>query len=127
MGNESENLFERVGGAEGIAEIVNSMYDRVLADPQLAPFFENVSMQRLRRMQFEFIASAFDGPVVYTGAELTAIHKGRGITSHHFAAFGGHFADAAEAHGVSAHDIDTALARLAIYKDKITGDVSIDG
>ena len=74
-----ESLFERMGGAEGIAELVRDMYDRVQQDPELAPFFKNVAMDRLVRMQYQFMASALDGPVDYTGAELTEIHKGRGI------------------------------------------------
>ena len=127
MSDESTVLFERFGGAEGIAAIVRAMYDRILADPLLAPFFEHVTIERLHRMQFEFMASALDGPVDYTGAELTAIHRGRGITDQHFAKFCGHFADAADAHGISKRDVDDALARLAMFKDKVTGDVGIDG
>ena len=127
MSDPSLMLFERFGGAEGVAEIVRKMYDRILADPELAPFFKNVTMDRLHKMQFQFMASALDGPVDYTGAELTAIHRGRGITDHHFAKFCGHFADAAEEHGIGERDIDDALARLAMFKDKITGDVGIDG
>ncbi len=73
------------------------------------------------------MASALDGPIEYTGAELTSIHRGRGITAHHFARFCGHFADAVEAHGATARDIDDALGRLATYKDKITGEINIDG
>lgn len=83
--------------------------------------------ERLHHMQFQFLASAFDGPVEYSGAELTAIHRGRGITAQHFAKFCTHFADTLEARGVDRHDIDLALSRLAMFKDKITGDVNYDG
>ena len=127
MPDDSVSLFERLGGTSAVAEVVQDMYRRVLEDPELAPFFANVSMERLRRMQFQFIASALDGPVEYTGAELNKIHRGRGITAHHFAKFCGHFADALEARGADPHDIDKALGRLATYKDKITGDANIDG
>lgn len=127
MSTETRTLFDRLGGALGVAKIIDEMYDRVLADPELAPFFENVSMDGLRRMQYQFIASALDGPVQYTGAELTAIHRGRGITGHHFALFCGHFADAVESHGATQRDVDDALARLATYKDKITGETTVDG
>ena len=120
-------LFDKLGGPAGVAQIVREMYSRVLADPELAPFFEQVEMDRLRRMQYQFIASALDGPVNYTGAELSAIHKGRGITGHHFAKFCGHFADALEAHGASKFEINQALGRLSTYKDKITGESNIDG
>lgn len=116
-----------MGGAEQLASVVRQMYDRVLEDPELAPFFEHVEMSRLHRMQYEFLASALDGPIEYTGAELTAIHRGRGITDHHFSRFCNHFAAAAEAHGISDRDIDEALARLAMFKDKVTGDANVDG
>lgn len=127
MAGEVDKLFQRLGGAANLADIVREMYDRVLQDPDLAPFFANTSMERLHHMQYQFLASAFDGPVEYAGAELTAIHRGRGITSQHFAKFCGHFADAMEAHGVDPHDVDIALSRLAMFKDKITGDVNYDG
>jgi hemoglobin len=122
-----QTLFDSLGGPSGVAKIVREMYGRVLADPELAPFFENISMNRLRRMQYQFIASALDGPVDYSGTELSAIHMGKGITGHHFARFCGHFADAIEAHGASSMDVDQALGRLSIYKDRITGDTNIDG
>jgi hemoglobin len=127
MSEETRTLFDRLGGSEGVAAIVREMYSRVTQDPELAPFFEKTSLERLHRMQYQFLASAFDGPVEYSGAELTAIHRGRGITGHHFAKFCGHFADSMEEHGASPQDVDHALGRLATYKDKITGDVNFDG
>ena len=122
-----ETLFANLGGAKGVANIVREMYQRVLVDPDLAPFFENVEIERLRRMQYQFVASALDGPVNYTGAELGAIHANRGITANHFAKFCGHFADAIMANGGSQQDVTEVLARLAMYKDKITGESNIDG
>lgn len=127
MSDETKVLFERLGGASAVADIVNEMYDRVLSDPELAPFFDGTSMEHLRKMQFHFLASAFDGPVNYSGAELTQIHAGRGIKGKHFAKFCGHFADVLEDRGVAARDVDDALGRLAMYKDKITGDANVDG
>ena len=127
MTDNSQELFTRLGGADAILKVVQEMYRRVLDDSELAPFFEGVSMERLHKMQFEFLASAFDGPVNYSGAELTKIHAGRGIKGKHFALFCGHFADALEAHGVSQRDLDDALARLAMYKDKVTGEANVDG
>ena len=127
MPEAADSLFNRLGGAAGVAEIVQEMYRRVLDDSELAAFFEKVPMDRLHRMQFQFIAAALDGPVEYTGAELNAIHRGRGITAHHFARFCGHFADAVEASGATPRDVDDALGRLATYKDLITGEVNLDG
>ena len=122
-----DQVFERIGGADAVAQIVKDMYDRVLVDDELADFFKNVDMTHLRRMQLEFIVSALGGPVTYSGAELQAIHAGRGITAHHFSKFVGHLADAMEAHQVSKDDIDKTLGRLATYRDRIIGSANVDG
>lgn len=122
-----DQLFERIGGAEAVAEIVRDMYRRVLADPELAHFFTKVDIERLQRMQFEFIASALGGPIQYSGAELHAIHKGRGIQAQHFSQFVGHLASAMEDRGISQQDIDQMLGRMAMFRDRITGATNVDG
>ncbi len=127
MGDDQPTLFESLGGARGVQEAVHEMYRRVLDDEELAPFFENVSIERIKRMQIEFVSSMTDGPVRYSGAELNAVHRGRGIKRHHFSKFCGHMADALEARGVDARTIDQVLGRLAMYSDKITGSANVDG
>ena len=63
MLENQQTLFERVGGKQAIAELVDKFYDRVVADPELKPFFKNVSMDKIRRMQREFFSAALDGPI----------------------------------------------------------------
>ena len=53
MLEEQQTLFQRVGGEQAIAELINEFYDRVLADPELKPFFKDTSVDKLRRMQRE--------------------------------------------------------------------------
>lgn len=122
-----DQLFERIGGAEAVAAIVRDMYRRVLADPELAPFFENVDLDHLQRKQFEFIASELGGPVRYSGSELQAIHSKHDIQPNHFSSFVGHLAAAMEARGVAQEDVDTILGRMAIYQDRIVGSANVDG
>lgn len=123
----NDGLLERLGGQEGIGQLVQDMYQRVFDDPELAPFFENVDAQRLKRMQTEFITSALGGPINYSGAELQAIHAGRGITEKHFARFVGHLADAMEARQIDQHDLDSVLGQLALYQNQIVGKANVDG
>ncbi len=127
MAENEQELLERLGGPTAVAGFVQELYDRVLADPELAPFFEKTSMGRLRKMQHEFLVAALDGPVSYSGAELTAVHRGRGITDRHFAKFCGHFADVLEAKDVSSLDVDLVLSRLSMTKDKVVGTSNTDG
>ena len=121
------NLFERVGGAEVLYRLVTHMYEGVLADPELSPFFQHVELERLRKMQFEFMASAFDGPINYSGAELQAVHAGRGITTHHFSRFVGHLTAAMECEQLDPHLIDEMLGRIAMVRDRIVGNANVDG
>lgn len=127
MTDSTQALFDRLGGTAALAEIVQDAYRRIMNDSMLAPFFAETSMERLQKMQFEFLAAAFDGPVSHSGAELTKVHAGRGIEAKHFAKFCEHFADAMQSRDVPAKDLDDALGRLAIYKDRVTGDTSVDG
>ncbi len=122
-----ESLFDRLGGAEHVFEIVSAMYKRVQADEELSPFFARATWERLQRMQFEFMAAALGGPVTYSGAEIQAIHAGRGIKQQHFSKFVGHLADEMEDRGVPRDDIDAVLAQLAMYRDRITGGANVDG
>lgn len=120
-------LFEDLGGAETVVAIVDTMYDAVLADEELAPFFSQTNTERLRRMQFEFLASALGGPVQYSGAELQSIHANRGIGAKHFARFVGHMADAMEKHGASKKQVDEMLGKVALFRDRIIGNANVDG
>lgn len=127
MTASDEQIFQQLGGVEGMSQLVEEFYQRVLKDDQLAPFFRNVDMKRLHTMQYQFLCSAFGGPIHYSGSELQAIHAGRGITNQHFAKFVGHLAETMEARGASGQIIDAMLGRLATFRDKIVGGANIDG
>ncbi len=122
-----EPLFDALGGAENVAKIVDSMYDKVLADPVLSPFFASVDLGRLRKMQFEFIASALGGPVSYSGSELQSVHAKHSISAKHFAQFVGHLADAMAEHSATPEQIDEMLGKIAMYRDRIVGSANVDG
>ncbi|WP_201766890.1 group I truncated hemoglobin [Rhodopirellula europaea] len=127
MSQSEPDLLGQLGGMDGVRRVVDEMYVRVLADPELTHFFDGVPMEKLARMQTEFIASITSGDIQYTGADLTKVHAGRGITGVHFSKFCGHLTDALEANNVSSHAIDQVLGKLAMYSDKITGSSNVDG
>ena len=123
----NQTLFERLGGQEQLVKMIDEFYDRITSHDSLGPYFQAVPSERLRNMQFQFLAAAFGGPVYYSGSELTAAHANRGIGSKQFSEFCGLFADVLEDFGVSARDVTEALARLSTFKDKVTGDATVDG
>jgi hemoglobin len=102
MPNNHPTLFERVGGEQMIAEVVDDFYDRVLADP-------------------------VDGPITYTGKPLSHVHHGRGITKHHFTLYVNHLLDTLRERGINDEDVTDIISRIRIYADEITGDISSAG
>jgi hemoglobin len=127
MLDKRQTLFARIGGEKPIAELIDDFYDRVLADPELKPFFKNIAMDKLRRMQREFFSAALDGPITYTGKPLSHVHHGRGITKRHFALYVDHLIDTLRDHGITGQDVQDIIGRINTYADEITGDVGSVG
>jgi hemoglobin len=115
-------LFEQVGGEKAIAGLIHDFYDRVLADPELKPFFKHTAMAKLRRMQREFFSAALDGPITYTGRPLSHVHHGKGITKHHFALYVNHLLDTLRDCGINDPDVNDIIGRINTYADEITGE-----
>lgn len=124
---ERQTLYERIGGDAAIARLVGVFYRRVLADPELAPFFADTPMERLRCMQQEFFSAALDGPVRYTGRSLAEVHHGLDIRPRHMRRFLDHLVATMRAEGLDEDDVYEIASRLAIYADEITGTSTVDG
>ena len=55
-------LLERLGGTAHIKRIVDRYTERVLNDPELAPWFEGIDVAVLKKSQASFLVAAFGGP-----------------------------------------------------------------
>jgi hemoglobin len=82
--------YEAVGGGPAVSAVVNDFYERVLGDPQLAPYFEDVDMARLKRHQVLLVTKVLGGPDNYNGRPLDEAHEGLGIDSDDFNKVVGH-------------------------------------
>ena len=122
MSDKQPTLFERLGGEQAIVKLIDDFYDRVLADPELGPFFKNASMDKLRRMQREFFSAALDGPITYTGKPLSHVHYGRGITKHHLALYVNHLIDTLRGYKIDDQDANDIISRINTYANEITGE-----
>ena len=112
-------LYERVGGEAGVGRLVEAFYARVLADPELSPFFAQVPMDKLRRMQVEFFSSALGGPLQYAGRPLAHVHQGRGITKEHLRRFTEHLLATLATLQLNPQDIQSIYDRIALEADEI--------
>lgn len=120
----SKTLFERIGGESAVKATVIKMYDKILDDAELAPFFENIDVDRLRLSQTAFVTYAFGGPNHYNGKSLRVAHKNavaHGLSDRHFDAVARHLKTAMEELNVSADLIGEALAIVGSTRKDVLG------
>ena len=115
------SLYERIGGAATVSELVDKFYDRVLADPDLAPFFVKTNVRKLRTMQREFFSVALGGPVTYFGKPLAYAHRGRGIERHHFQKFTDHMLATLAGYGLDERDVHDVIDRINMQSSDVLG------
>jgi Truncated hemoglobins len=113
------SIFDRIGGTEAVAAVVDDFYDRVLADPKLSPFFANTDMKKLKAHQRSFVAAALGGPQEYRGKTMREAHAGLGLTAEHFDAVVAHLAESLRKNGVAEETIATIATALAPLKPQI--------
>ncbi len=121
---KAEPLIDRLGGQTAIEAVVAALYDRILADAELAPFFRQVDMALVKRKQAEFLGQAFGGPATYKGASMKQVHATMGIESRHFDRVANHLAATLEALGVAQELTREAVGIVASLKTEIVGAAS---
>ncbi len=122
-----KSLYERIGGPEGVRQLVRDFYDRVLEDKELQPFFMETPMSKLRTMQFELFSAALGGPIEYTGQPLHLVHFGRGIGKQHLQMFLDHLFATLSAQNLEEQEVHEIISRINTYADQITGSPAVAG
>ncbi|MDI1313532.1 group 1 truncated hemoglobin [Prosthecobacter sp.] len=121
MKPNSPSLYERLGGEAMITALIPAFYVRVLADPELGPFFKHTELEKLHTMQREFFVMATGGPITYSGRPLAHAHHGRGISRHHFALFTRHLVETLLDMGVTQEETDEVIQRINAVTNEIVG------
>lgn len=121
-----DSLFDEVGGTRTINELVRIFYDRVLADPRLAPFFQttDVDVEALRAKQKMFIVMLLGRTRTFSGGDLSASHAGaraKGMTEEHFDGMLDHFGASLRELGVAEAYSRDILARIESTRDAVLG------
>ena len=93
-GAQEKSLYQRIGGYDAIAAVVDDFIPRLAGDPELGKFFaghSTSSLKRIRQLVVEQVCQAAGGPCVYTGQSMKASHEGLGITEAQWAKSVNHF------------------------------------
>jgi hemoglobin len=85
----AKSLYDRLGGKPAIQAVASGLVDKILADKRVNMWFahtastpENTKLYKEKLASF--ICQSTGGPCKYTGMDMTAAHKGRGVTSDAF-------------------------------------------
>lgn len=119
--------YERIGGAASVKVAVDLFYDEVLADPDLAPYFVDINMERQRRHFVLMLTTLLGGPDNYAGQGLAEAHKPLNIPVEHYAKVGGHLLAVLTQLNVPADILADVEALLGKVQDQVVSDGSHAG
>jgi hemoglobin len=81
---QDKSLYERVGGYNALAAVVDDFITRLVTDKQFEKFFSGHSTdskKRIRQHILDQFCAATGGPCIYTGRDMKMTHSGLGITN----------------------------------------------
>ena len=116
-----DSLYQKLGGKAAIDAVVDAFYVKVLADKRVKDFFADVSMDKQRRKQKEFLSFAFGGPLPWTGKDMRKAHEGMGLTEEHFNAIAENLVGTLKDFKVKQELIDQVVAIAVSTKDDVLG------
>jgi hemoglobin len=78
------SLYQRLGGYDAIAAVVDDFLGRLRQDPMFTKFrtgYSDDSMKRRRQLTVDYLCQAAGGPCFYTGRTMKVTHAGLSITA----------------------------------------------
>jgi hemoglobin len=78
------SLYERLGGKDAIAAVVDDFVARCAADGRINGKFARTDIPRLKKMLIDQVCEASGGPCTYSGRDMKETHTGMGVTSGEF-------------------------------------------
>lgn len=116
----SQSLFEKYGGIATIVPIVNSFYRKVIAVPELRPYFDGIDMQKLTEHQVNFIAEAMGAPTTfYEGRSLKDAHAHLNVSKEAFELVVIALQESLQEAGMEDADVQTMLTSVCALEGEV--------
>jgi hemoglobin len=115
----AETLYQRLGGAERIATIVEDAIDRHAVHPALAPRFRGKDLPRLKQIATQFFCAGVGGPQTYEGRDLPAAHAGLNISEAELVATMDDVVAALNAHGAGPGEVSDVVGILYSLRGEV--------
>lgn len=105
-------VYEKYGGFSTISKIVMDLYDRLLDDDEVGPFFDEVEMSRIIDHQTKFLSSLIGGPASYTDEQIRRLHSHLPIGDRHFETLKQLLGQTLTDHGLAEEDVAFVVAEF---------------
>lgn len=115
LGSPGNTLYERIGGYNAMAKVIDDSAAFIFADPKIGKYFIGLSTnskQRLRQLLVDQFCQAAGGPCVYTGRTMKLSHSGMdgGLSNSEFNAFANDVSKALDKNSVKQAEKTEVLA-----------------
>ena len=120
-----QSLYERLGGVNAIAMVVDRFSDQIVINPKLSvnpalrAWNESGRLPGLKFMRTLWVCAVAGGPFQYTGRPLGAAHEHLHITSEEFDEVGAEIGRALDHFGVPEREKQEVLAAIASKKAEV--------
>lgn len=124
--SQDRSLYQRLGGYDLIAAVIDDLFARLRVDPKFARFSVRSldSHHRARQLLVDQICALAGGPCIYIGRDMKTSHAGLGITEEEWDANLKHTINALQKHGVAEPELGEFLALFTQYKEQIVESTS---
>lgn len=114
------SIFDKYGGFSTVSRIVLRLYDRLLEDDDIGPFFDDVDLPRLIDHQTKFVSSLMGGPASFSDDHLVRAHARFDIRDAHFDRLEALVVETLEEFSLETTDIETVVAAFEARRSLLT-------
>ncbi len=119
---DKKSLYDRLGGYNAVAAVVDDFIGRLIADKRFTKFFvghSEDSLKKIRQHIVDQFCAAAGGPCLYTGRDMKSSHKGLGITGEDWDAAAKHLVESLDKFNVPKAEKDDLLAFVTSLRKDI--------
>lgn len=119
---QQQSMFDKYGGFSVVSKIVLDLYERLLDDDDLGPFFDDVEFSRIVDHQTKFISSVMGGPASYTDGQIQKLHSHLPISDIHFDKLAVMLNQVLQDHGVADGDAQEIVGGFTARRGLVVND-----
>ncbi|MBD0369336.1 MAG: group 1 truncated hemoglobin [Pyrinomonadaceae bacterium] len=119
---QEKSLYDRLGGYNAVAAVVDDFIGRLATDKRFERFFSGHSKDSLKRIRQHIVdqlCMAAGGPCAYTGRTMKDSHEGLGISEDDWKAAVDHLVASLDKFKVGKREKDDLLAAVSKFKADI--------